>query len=46
VLVIVPLLIGVLVWRLFDEERMLVATLPGYADYRATTRARLIPGIW
>ena len=45
-LLVVPLFIGVIVWRLLDEERVLAATLPGYAAYLATTRARLIPGIW
>jgi protein-S-isoprenylcysteine O-methyltransferase Ste14 len=28
------------------EERALVAGLPGYADYTARVRYRLIPGIW
>jgi protein-S-isoprenylcysteine O-methyltransferase Ste14 len=28
------------------EERALVAGLPGYADYIAQVRYRLIPGIW
>lgn len=45
-LVIVPPFIAVLAWRLLDEERVLVAELPGYAAYRSTTRARLVPGIW
>ena len=35
-----------LVWRLFDEEEFLAASLPGYADYRARVRWRLIPGIF
>ena len=45
-LLVVPLFIGVIVWRLLGEERVLAATLPGYVEYLATTRARLIPGIW
>ncbi len=45
-LLVLPVFIAVLVWRLLDEERVLVAALPGYADYRSTTRARLIPGVW
>jgi len=45
-LLVMPLFIGVIVWRLLDEERLLAATLPGYVEYLATTRARLIPGIW
>ena len=28
------------------EERMLIAGLPGYADYAAQVRYRLAPGIW
>jgi len=28
------------------EDRMLQAELPGYADYAARTRFRLIPGVW
>ena len=36
----------VIAWRLVDEERMLVRELPGYAEYRARVRYRLIPGIW
>jgi protein-S-isoprenylcysteine O-methyltransferase Ste14 len=44
-LLIVPM-IGVLAWRLLDEERFLVRNLPGYAEYRERTRYRLIPGVW
>jgi protein-S-isoprenylcysteine O-methyltransferase Ste14 len=28
------------------EERVLAAELPGYADYMARVRYRLVPGIW
>jgi protein-S-isoprenylcysteine O-methyltransferase Ste14 len=35
-----------LVWRLFDEERMLAASLPGYVDYQQKVRYRLIPLVW
>jgi protein-S-isoprenylcysteine O-methyltransferase Ste14 len=28
------------------EERALIAGLPGYADYAARVRYRLVPGIW
>ena len=35
-----------LVWRLLDEERLLVRELPGYAAYQARVRYRLIPGFW
>ena len=36
----------VLIWRLLDEERMLMLDLPGYPDYVQTVRYRLIPGLW
>ncbi|MGH6725465.1 MAG: methyltransferase family protein [Pseudolabrys sp.] len=35
-----------LLWRLLDEERILVRDLPGYADYCRQVRYRLIPGVW
>src|SRR5262245_12107112 len=35
-----------LLWRLFDEERFLSKHLPGYADYRAKVRWRMIPGLF
>jgi len=35
-----------LVWRLFDEEEMLVRELPGYVEYQSHVRYRLIPGVW
>lgn len=38
----VPLVIR----RLRLEERFLLATLPGYADYAGRVRYRLVPGIW
>ncbi len=45
-LVTLPVFVAVLAWRLVDEERVLVAQLPGYAAYRARVRYRLAPGIW
>jgi protein-S-isoprenylcysteine O-methyltransferase Ste14 len=44
-LMFVPLC-AVIVWRLKDEERFLSANLPGYGEYRAQVRRRLIPGVW
>jgi protein-S-isoprenylcysteine O-methyltransferase Ste14 len=41
----VLLLLSIL-WRLHDEERMLVRELPGYGDYRQRVRWRLLPGVW
>jgi len=35
-----------LVWRLVDEERLLVDSLPGYVEYRKRVRHRLIPFVW
>ena len=32
--------------RIGIEERMLVATLSGYDDYRNRCRFRMIPGVW
>ncbi len=38
--------IPMLLWRCIAEDRMLRAGLPGYTDYAARVRWRLIPGIW
>jgi protein-S-isoprenylcysteine O-methyltransferase Ste14 len=38
--------IGVLVWRLLEEERYLSQHLAGYDDYRRATPYRLVPFIW
>ena len=35
-----------LVWRLFDEERMLTRELEGYSQYQQRVRYRLLPGVW
>jgi protein-S-isoprenylcysteine O-methyltransferase Ste14 len=35
-----------LVWRLIDEEHLLVRELPGYADYCRKVRYRLVPFVW
>ena len=35
-----------LVWRLFDEERMLTRELEGYSEYQQRVRYRLLPGVW
>ena len=32
--------------RILNEEQVLAAGLPGYADYQQRVRWRLIPGIW
>ena len=38
-------MVPALIWRLLDEERLLAEELPGYLEYCATVRWRLIPGI-
>ena len=35
-----------LVWRIFDEERLLKRDLPGYAEYTQKAPFRLIPGLF
>src|SRR3954466_15949235 len=45
-LVPAALLVGVIVWRLTDEEAYLSHNLAGYADYRRRVPARLVPGVW
>lgn len=44
--VMAPLFVGLFAIRARIEERILLADLPGYADYTARVRYRLIPGIW
>jgi protein-S-isoprenylcysteine O-methyltransferase Ste14 len=36
----------VLAWRLLEEERLLARELPGYAEYQARVRYRLVPYLW
>jgi protein-S-isoprenylcysteine O-methyltransferase Ste14 len=45
-LLIVLLLIPALLWRMFDEERLLAMNLPGYSAYQSKVRYRLIPLLW
>jgi protein-S-isoprenylcysteine O-methyltransferase Ste14 len=35
-----------LLWRLLDEEKFLAKNLPGYPDYQAKVRQRLLPFVW
>ena len=44
--VIAPIALALLVWRTVVEDRMLQRDLPGYADYAARVRYRLVPGVW
>ncbi|CPR09650.1 isoprenylcysteine carboxyl methyltransferase (icmt) family protein [Mycobacterium bohemicum DSM 44277] len=38
--------VGVLVWRILDEEKMLNEDLPGYREYARHVRYRLVPKLW
>lgn len=38
--------IAALVWRIFDEEKLLRRDLPGYTDYTQYVRYRLVPFVW
>jgi protein-S-isoprenylcysteine O-methyltransferase Ste14 len=44
--VLAPLFVGLFAIRAGIEERALLTGLPGYADYTARVRYRLVPGIW
>jgi protein-S-isoprenylcysteine O-methyltransferase Ste14 len=41
-----PLLVLLFATRAVKEERTLMAELPGYADYAARVRYRLVPMVW
>ena len=41
-----PLFLALLVARVQGEEAMLRDGLPGYRDYTARVRFRLVPGLW
>ncbi|MDF0518446.1 isoprenylcysteine carboxylmethyltransferase family protein [Bradyrhizobium yuanmingense] len=45
-LAMMPLLLALLAVRIPIEERTLREGLPGYTDYTARVRYRLIPGVW
>ena len=44
-LAVVPLALT-MVWRLLDEEVFLAKHLPGYSEYQARVKYRLVPFIW
>lgn len=46
VLLLVPLFLPLLYFRIANEEAVLVRDLPGYTDYQRQVRWRLIPYIW
>ena len=35
-----------LIWRLYDEERVLVRRLAGYTEYQKRVPYRLVPRVW
>ena len=41
-----PLMLASIAGRLLDEERLLCGSLPGYAEYAARVRYRLLPFVW
>jgi protein-S-isoprenylcysteine O-methyltransferase Ste14 len=45
-LVVIPLMLPALLWRLFDEEKLLKENLAGYTEYSRKVRYRLIPFVW
>ncbi len=45
-LLLLPLILGVLILRIFIEEAALRKGLPGYSEYVARVRHRLVPGLW
>ncbi|MFO7664920.1 MAG: isoprenylcysteine carboxylmethyltransferase family protein [Chloroflexota bacterium] len=46
VYVLVPFLMGIMIWRTANEDLTLREELPGYIDYAQNTRFRLMPGVW
>jgi protein-S-isoprenylcysteine O-methyltransferase Ste14 len=38
--------IAVLVFRILDEEKLLIKDLPGYREYAQHVRYRLVPSVW
>jgi protein-S-isoprenylcysteine O-methyltransferase Ste14 len=45
-LAVLLIALPVLVWRILDEEKLLLKDLPGYAEYTQKVKYRLIPFIW
>lgn len=45
-LLLTPLAVPALYFRIANEERVLLRDLRGYAEYRAKVRWHLIPGIF
>jgi protein-S-isoprenylcysteine O-methyltransferase Ste14 len=45
-LVVLAVVLPFLLWRIFDEERFLARSLPGYTEYQQRVRHRLVPLVW
>lgn len=45
-LLLIPLFITILYFRIANEEKVLLRDLPGYAEYQQQVRYRLVPGIF
>jgi protein-S-isoprenylcysteine O-methyltransferase Ste14 len=45
-LVPIATMVPFLIWRLFDEERLLAQSLQGYSEYQKRVRHRLVPFVW
>jgi protein-S-isoprenylcysteine O-methyltransferase Ste14 len=45
-MLVVPVFIPILVFRILNEEKVLARDLPGYVEYMQRVRYRLIPHIW
>jgi protein-S-isoprenylcysteine O-methyltransferase Ste14 len=43
---LIAITVPVLLYRVINEDQVLQAQLPGYADYAQRVRWRLVPGIW
>jgi protein-S-isoprenylcysteine O-methyltransferase Ste14 len=43
---VAALILVLIVWRTAEEDRFLHRELPGYLEFAAHTRYRLIPGLW
>lgn len=42
----IPLLVGILFFRIHNEEEVLLRDLKGYKEYTEKVRYRLIPHVW
>jgi protein-S-isoprenylcysteine O-methyltransferase Ste14 len=45
-MMVAALMMALVVWRTAKEDSFLLRELPGYQEYAALTRFRLVPGLW